>query len=80
MITGNEPAMPIYFEGNLGQMNSTGGLSKREYFAAVAFQAMLQTMHPKDKEEGNFTGYAQRAISASDTLIKQLNTWKEVKK
>lgn len=45
------------------------GLTKREYFAAKAFQALLTT----DKAWISNEGYAQLAVKLADALIEELN-------
>jgi hypothetical protein len=48
-------------------------LTKREYFAAKAFQALITS----DKEVWNTTdGYAQLAVKLADALIEELNKTK----
>lgn len=73
IITGNEPAYPV--TDNIG-MN---GLTKREYFAAMAMQAVLsnpvyaQMILDKipESEAAGFVSIV--AIEQADNLITQLN-------
>jgi hypothetical protein len=80
MITGNEPAYPSEFEG--GEYDFTGmptivhrkcyGLTKREYFAAMAMQGMYANPSLVDIHD---CGHAMtdQAVKAADALINNLN-------
>jgi hypothetical protein len=73
---GKVPVMPIY-EGDLVSV----GLTKREYFAAIALQGLLangefSSSMDSDDEEFNskaVTWYAKRAVRCADLLIAELN-------
>lgn len=70
-ITGDEPSMPIWFEGNLGQMNSTGGLSIRQHFAAMAMQGFISSI--KEGYQTMHRDAAEQAVEFADALIAELN-------
>lgn len=51
-----------------------GGLTKREYFAGLAMQAMISNpniIRPKESDE-DFIWFSERAIRYADELLKQL--------
>ena len=72
-ITGNEPAMPTEY----GEYNSVGtlqkglGLTKREYFAAMAMQGFCA--------DSSYTvsNIAMTATKVADALIDELNKTEE---
>ena len=61
----NAPAFPV--DGN-GIHAPELGLTKREYFAAIAMQGLLS-----NPSECPLSGYANDAVKAADELIKALN-------
>jgi hypothetical protein len=64
----NESAFPIIAEDYI----IDGGLTKREYFAAMALQGLLtDNESPNSREE--FAGYA---VKFADALIEELNKTK----
>jgi hypothetical protein len=64
----NESAFPIIAEDYI----IDGGLTKREYFAAMALQGLLtDNESPNSREE--FAGYA---VKLADSLIEELNKTK----
>lgn len=50
---------------------TNGGLTKREYFAAMAMQGLLVNRYSQDLSDG--TRVANMSISIADALIEQLN-------
>ncbi len=63
----NEPAFPEVQE--LPQFNRhTYGLTKREYFAAVAVQGLLAST-----STGSYQLFAEKAVKMADQLIIELN-------
>lgn len=75
-IYANEPAIPHTYEEEVGdygmkQQQVYNGLSKREYFAAMAMQGILsdQTyVRPNSTEE-----VSRCAVAMADALIAELN-------
>lgn len=56
----------------------TSGLTKREYFAGLAMQALVgNNFSPTGFQNGNETGLAEIAIKCADALLAELD--KEVK-
>ena len=52
----------------------TGGLSKKEFYAGLAMQAMISNpniIRPKESDE-EFKYFSERAIKYADELLKQL--------
>jgi len=67
MKNGDKPACPVDFEAQAH--DSTQGLTKREYFAAMAMQGFLS--------QGGYYGQgdevtAKAAVSQADALLKEL--------
>lgn len=78
MITGNEPAYPftVATENELLSSHLTG-LTKREYFAAMAMQGLIVAYPPKlnvsENTWSNVDIISALSTAISDALIKQLN-------
>ena len=71
MNNGNNPISPIVSaEGWL----CCTGLTKREYFAAMAMQGLLSNSNYDIHEDGAFDFVAEDAISFADAVLKQLET------
>lgn len=75
-ITGNEPAMPIRYEGDLGQMNSAGGLTIRQHYAGLAMQGFLSTSRYWIDEPEKV---AEWSVRQADALINALNQSEQLK-
>lgn len=60
-----QPAYPIFNEYGHAEMDDKG-LTKREYFAAMAMQGILAS--------NNRMSVAENAIKFADALLKQLET------
>ena len=78
MTNGHDPITPQdehkYFnrtDGEVTTLFNCGGLTKREYFAAMAMQGSIAS----DSEAGSLTveGHAKLAARAADALIEALN-------
>lgn len=75
---GNVPVMPIY-DSELEKLVSSG-LTKREYFAAMAMQGLLANSNvvgvPEKLADGNLAiegGLEYLAVALADSLIDELN-------
>jgi len=69
-INGNEPIHPteeILADGEIGDLQ--GGLTKREYFAAL----MLQGLVTLSSHQQSYESHAKQAITYADALISELN-------
>lgn len=71
MTNGNDPAQPI--SGSLlsrcGQFNENPfGLTKREYFAAMAMQGLINKINVHE-----YNDLAAYSVKAADALINELN-------
>lgn len=62
---GNEPTNPTYFKD--GEIDGCG-LTKREYFAGLAMQAIISKIH----NQATFERVANDAIEYADELLKAL--------
>ena len=74
MINGNEPAFSkaAFYDRTSGCYDrSQEGLSKREYFAALAMQGLLS--NPGQIDTTDFEWVATHAVGYTDALIEQLN-------
>ena len=71
MTTANEAAFPLISPDG---MAVNQGLTKREYFAAMAMQGMLSACNGFDNRGQKYL--AECAISQADALIKALNETK----
>ena len=69
MKNSEQPAFPLAFDDTLRLMV---GLTKREYFAALAMQGILS--HPVHYMAHNTTELAKEAVNCADFLLKQLET------
>jgi len=74
-INGNDPIMPteeLLIDGEIG--NLKGGLTKREYFAAMAMQGLLCNYQVHEDYVNNKYPYvADKAVAMADHLIQELN-------
>lgn len=77
MKTPNDQAFPCF---NGDQFTPTLGLTKREYFAAMAMQGLLahNCDHFKDSDLEK-EGVANRSVQMADALIAELNNESEIK-
>lgn len=83
MSKANEPAFPVinsdseYHNGPVTDVYSTGGLSKREYFAGLALNGMLKagefSYDRYDKITDVAESYSERAIIIADTILARLH-------
>lgn len=86
MKNSEEPAFPVTYEiiEKCGDKPNPFGLTKREYFAAMAMQGLLAQAANEVPKEGtmhvwNYEAIAKYAVKAADELLKQLdNEQKEV--
>ena len=67
MINKESYAFPVVVNENINYFH--GGLSKREYFAAMAMQGLLTESQVLD----NHDKFAKFAVQAADALIAELN-------
>lgn len=73
----DKPITPIYYPGNNGlmtdgdawleQANAFSGLTKREYFAAMAMQGFLAGQHSSNSEV-----IIETSVKIADELLQQL--------
>jgi hypothetical protein len=80
---GSEHAFP-HMHYSSGMIDLKGGLSKREWFAAMALQGLLSNPDVKPKYEANEidlqrvsevnASYATVAVSLADALLKELKS------
>lgn len=70
MTNGNEPAFSM-IDGQANYMSP--GLSKREYFAAMALQGLLSGNNNFGFTKPDIDHAAQTSVDISDALIKALN-------
>ena len=56
-----------------GNSHLQEGLTKREYFAALAIQGIYANQNYNATQEFHFTNAAQDAVKQADALIKALN-------
>jgi hypothetical protein len=61
-------AYPFVLHGS-GGTEYSHGLTKREYFAAIALQGLLASPN----RDGHLMGYAEAAVRVADMLIAELN-------
>ena len=71
MDKGNEPTHPHLVHTPGGGVDYKKGLTKREYFAAMALQGLLPTNISQSIEED-----AKNAVKLADILIEELNKTK----
>lgn len=77
MSDGNASAFPVSAERNDEGMilhGSEAGLTKREYFAAMAMQGMMVNLQPTSDADRprQLAAFASRAVAASDALLAEL--------
>jgi hypothetical protein len=70
---GNSPAFskPAFYHPDGAIDLPNNGLTKREYFAAIALQGLLAN------DSGLITSKARDAVKAADALIEELNKTKQ---
>jgi hypothetical protein len=68
MTNGNEPAFGHGFSNEYGD-HEVPGLTKREYFAAMAMQGMLANPEIED----SFKTISSSAVDVADYIIEALN-------
>lgn len=75
MSKADEPAFPVP-ETAVGGQRMRGGLSKREYFAAMAMQGMLANpeINKRARKNGVYSPreYARWAVDSADALLAEL--------
>lgn len=71
--------MTDYVEGQACHSIRSYGLTKREYFAALAMQGMCARSYPADKQwDKPFVEYVQKAaVEVADAMIAELSHPKE---
>lgn len=72
MTNGNHLAYPTFDQSGICPSGSDAGLSKREYFAAMALQGIISAHNIYTDGIDNEIN-AKTAVKASDALIKALN-------
>lgn len=71
MTDPNEPAYPVkVYDGSLQEAIAPRGLTKREYFAAMAMQGMISGSQGLEIAVDEF---AERSAMLADALIAELN-------
>ncbi|MDV3536818.1 hypothetical protein CMU91_14965 [Elizabethkingia anophelis] len=74
MKNANEPISPVLTQSALLQNETSLGLTKREYFAGLAMQAIIPNWNlMKGVERG---AVADIAVKMADSLLKQLENTK----
>jgi len=75
MENGKQPAYPLVYDGHAGPSFCNDGLTKREYFAAMAMSGLAAV-----QEKGDFPSFekasevmAEFAVKAADALLKELD-------
>lgn len=74
MKNADKPINPVLTQSPSLQNDTSLGLTKREYFAGLAMQAMISNpniIRPKEIDE-DFICFSERAIRYADELLKQL--------
>ncbi len=61
------------FPNKLYDNRAMNGMTKREYFAGLAMQAILASEKYAPPRRLKFSGMAEDAVAAADALIEQLN-------
>ena len=73
MNNSKKSAYPIFFAKSIQQQEHIdGGLTKREYFAALAMVGILANYSENKKEEDWMKWTAKECIFLADELLKQL--------
>jgi hypothetical protein len=73
MSNKNESAFPLYMPPSDGLREKViNGLTKREYFAAMAMQGLLSN-GTINHGYSTYEGWAKEAIKAADELLNQLD-------
>lgn len=79
MLKGSEQAFPVsipghtYADGSCELPSTVDGLTKREYFAAMALQGILANYF-KECPLGSMEEMAKDAVMIADRLIEAINT------
>lgn len=70
----NSTAFPFWEQNGFGAItHMMPGLTKREYFAAMAMQGLCSWNHNSGKMICNTTKIEEEAVELADNLIKELN-------
>ena len=78
MIKGNEPINPILELNGKGQLEDTSyGLTKREYFAAMALQGLCSACDEKGAWSHHSRLAAGAAVGYADALLAELERTNE---
>lgn len=79
MITGNEPAMPIFSRTNEDGVvgYNAYGLTIRQQFAAIAMQGLMSQDNSDDKFKEGVITIAAISVHMADALIDELNKVKD---
>lgn len=72
MTQPNDPAFPV----SPSDYSAKHGLTKREYFAAMAMQGLLAS----DTHYTHYTLMTDRAVDFADMLIEKLNSTEDAKR
>lgn len=75
---GNKPAFPIHPDWRSINDKSDLGITKREYFAAIAMQGLIASGYYNNNQEG-IRGNVSKSLEYADELIKQLNEPAKIK-
>lgn len=76
MSNANKPAFPSEPRSFAPPDSFGSGLSKREYFAAMALQGLM-AMPTRDGEDIRYESYARAAVKQADALLAELDKSKE---
>jgi hypothetical protein len=71
-MNANEPAFPGQFPPINIPIQIKPGLTKREYFAAMAMQGIMGNPNTEPLEPVHFKNIAEDSIRIADELLKQL--------
>jgi hypothetical protein len=66
---GEASAYPEAYTNTTGEIHSTEGLTRREYFAAMALQGLHLMQYPDDKD---LQATAKAAVKYADALLEEL--------
>jgi hypothetical protein len=75
MNISDQQAFPATYSGENG-ITSSGGLTKREYYAGLAMHGMISAMDGFDATPGFMEHLAVSAVKQADALIKALEATK----
>lgn len=76
MTNGNDPVTAhLTYDETTGAANGfLYGLSKREYFSAMAMAAMISSGNGFDANDDSIRNISECSVRQADALIKQLNS------